>query len=261
MALYELTFSPTGGTGRVAGLVCEGLRAAGACPEEVRRVDLCDQGCDLAALNLGPQDLCVVAVPVYGGRVPAVAVRRLSGLRANGARAVAVVAYGNRAYDDALLELVDVLNQAGCACVAAVAGVAEHSLVRDCAAGRPNEGDAQTLREFGARIVAELTQGEASRAPEVPGERPFRPYGGVPLKPHASRRRCAGCGACAKGCPVGAIPQSDPAKTDRAACVSCMRCVERCPHQARSVSAPLRAAAEWTLRSARTATHTPELFL
>ena len=70
----------------------------------LEEIDLtCDAGCDPIAL---PQDaLILLAAPVYGGRVAPTALERLARLRGQGQAAVAVVVYGNRDYEDALLEI------------------------------------------------------------------------------------------------------------------------------------------------------------
>ena len=58
-----------------------------------------------APRTFGPGDLVVLGTPVYAGRVPNLLIPFVSSLRGNGALAVPVVCYGNRAYDDALMEL------------------------------------------------------------------------------------------------------------------------------------------------------------
>ena len=91
------------------------------------------------------EDLAVIAVPSYAGRVPAVAVQRLAAVKGNGARAVLVCVYGNRAYEDTLVELADTAKEAGFRVMAAVSAIAEHSIARQFAAGRPDAEDAQRL--------------------------------------------------------------------------------------------------------------------
>ena len=81
-----------------------------------------------------PEDFCVIALPVFGGRVPATAVERLQHIRGNGAKAVAVAVYGNRAIDDALVEMEDLLENRGFSVIAGVEAVAEHSIARQFAA-------------------------------------------------------------------------------------------------------------------------------
>ena len=118
--IYSLYFSPTGGTKKVLRIV----EAVWDGPKT--QVDLLTPAWDAAALALGKDDLCFVAVPSFGGRVPDVAIRRLAEIRGGGARAVLIAVYGNRAYDDTLLELLDTLEKGGFRCAAAVAAVAEH---------------------------------------------------------------------------------------------------------------------------------------
>ena len=74
------------------------------------RVDLT---APVTAQHLAPGTPLLVVMPVYGGRLPAIAVQRLREIRGNDSPAIAVVVYGNRAYDDALLELRDVLTANG----------------------------------------------------------------------------------------------------------------------------------------------------
>ena len=119
---------------------------------EIFPVDLTDSKTDLGSLAFTPEDVVVIAVPSYGGRVPGTVVKRLRMMKGNGAKAILVCVYGNRAYEDTLVELQDATERAGCRIIAAVAAIAEHSIVRQYAAGRPDEQDQKQLREFARRI-------------------------------------------------------------------------------------------------------------
>ena len=121
MRLYDIVFSPTGGTKKVSALL------TGALEGEAALVDLTGSKQDFHAVQLTQEDVAVIAVPSYGGRVPAVAVERLTRVNGQGARAILVCVYGNRAYEDTLVELEDAAKQAGFRVIAAVAAVATHS--------------------------------------------------------------------------------------------------------------------------------------
>lgn len=226
MANYQLIFSPTGGTQRVAELL------GGSLWNDAEEIDLMDRALeDSPGPVFTAQDRCLVAVPCFGGRVPDPARRRLERMTGGGARTVLAVAYGNRAYDDALLELRDLLAAAGFLPVAAVAAVAEHSLLRQFARGRPDRADAQELARF-AQTICQRLEGEEVPALSLPGKTPYRPYAGLPLKPRGTGA-CKGCGRCARVCPVGAIDPAQPRETDQDKCITCMACVARCPRKAR----------------------------
>ena len=100
--------------------------------------DLCVKAADIQMPDIHEEDLAVIAMPVFAGRVPALAVERLRKVDAQGAKCVVVAVFGNRAYDDALLELRDVALEMGFRVIAAVAAVAEHSIIRRYGKGRPD---------------------------------------------------------------------------------------------------------------------------
>lgn len=106
MSVFEIVFSPTGGTRKVSGLV------AGALGKNTVTVDLADSGLDFSAVSMTEDDVAVISVPAYAGRIPAVVADRLGMVRGNGARAVLVCVYGNRAFEDTLVELEDVAKRA-----------------------------------------------------------------------------------------------------------------------------------------------------
>lgn len=227
MTNYSIHFSPTGGTKRVADiLTC----ALGGVWQEV---DLCTE---IVPMHLTEADLCVISVPSFGGRVPAVAVERLRRITGNGAKAVFVCVYGNREWDDTLTELEDVLKERSFTCTAAVAAVAEHSMFRQYASGRPDQADAAELSGFADKIRTKLETGVFGPI-EMPGKHgDYKPFGGGAFKPEAGDN-CDSCGICAAKCPVGAIDPNHLQTVDKDKCISCMRCIAVCPRQARAVDA------------------------
>lgn len=225
-----LHFSPTGGTRRAALLLAQHIAS------EVEEIDLTLP--QLPEKEFAPQDVVLVAGPVYGGRLPALMVERLRQFAGGGARAVSAAVYGGRAYEDALVELDDLLEAQGFCVTAGTALLAEHSIVRALATGRPDAQDEAQLAAFGARIAEKLNKGEKS-VPQVPGDRPYREWSGMPVVPMAGDA-CTGCGTCAKACPAQAISPENPSQTDQTRCITCMRCVAVCPAKARALPAQVQ---------------------
>ena len=220
--LYNIYFSPTGGTKKVADIL------AGNLGGEVCEVDIC---CDIEKMTLHVGDVCLVSVPSFAGRVPQIAVERIKKIAGNGAKAILNCVYGNREWDDTLTELQDTLESCGFVCAAAVAAVAEHSVLRQFAAGRPDADDAQELAEFARKITAKLNGGVFDKLELAGSHGSYKELANIPFKPEANAN-CDKCGICAAGCPVGVIDKADPSKTDKDRCISCMRCVGLCPKHA-----------------------------
>lgn len=227
MSVKEIIFSPTGGTKAVADILAKSL------DEVPFTIDLANRFADHEQIALAAEDVAIIALPCYCGRVPVLAAERLSHIRGNGARAVLVAVYGNRAYDDELVELIDLATDCGFKPVAAVEAVAEHSIVRQYAAGRPDALDAANLQKIARRIAEKLAADDTS-APAVPGNRPYKegPCGGY--LPRASKA-CVHCGQCAEACPAGAIDLTQLETADASRCISCMRCIAICPVNARAI--------------------------
>ena len=215
-------FSPTGGTRKVADAIAAGFNTP------VAEMDLTKAD---AGVTLGEKDALMAVLPVYAGRVPQIALERLAALKGNGQKAVAVVVYGNREFDDALLETRDALEAGGFRVVAAAAFIAEHSMVRTIAAGRPDAEDEALCRRFAADVMAKA---EDAAPVQVPGNNPYKELKPSAFHP-AADETCVRCGACTQQCPVGAIALDDPSRTNHDRCINCMRCVGICPQQCRAL--------------------------
>ena len=148
-------------------ILCQGIG------KESVVTDLCVKATDIQLPNIHEEDLAVIAMPVFAGRVPALAVERLRMVNPHGAKCVVIAVFGNRAYDDALLEIQDVAREMGFQVIAAVGAVAEHSIIRKYGQGRPDADDEQTLKQFGADILSKAESSDCTM-PQVPGNRPYK---------------------------------------------------------------------------------------
>lgn len=230
-------FSPTGTTKAVARAIAEGVG-----PGRVESTDITSPTARKRPLRTSSEELLIIAVPVYMGRVPALLDDWLHSMEAHDTPTVCVVVYGNRAYENALLELKDVVTGQGCVPVAGAAYIGEHSFSEPdapVALGRPDEDDLENARAFGRRIRERLRSVAAiSELPEVqvPGA---RPYGGVTVLWDVDfievNDRCEQCGVCAETCPVGAVDPQNSAVVDQEKCITCCACIKRCPRSARSM--------------------------
>lgn len=244
-------FSPTGGTEKVAQAVCRGM----GLPQ--RTIDLSKE---TEACTLAADELLVAAFPVYGGLIPAAAHQRLEQLHGTGGPAVAVAVYGNRAYENALLEIKDVLQGNGFIVTAAGAFIAEHSIARDIAAGRSDETDIASAESFGAQVVEKIRQAEMVAEITVPGDPAYKEkVAGSGITPIASEA-CVACGICAALCPVKAIPQDQP-NTTTELCFGCLRCVSVCPQHARDIPDAAKQQVGAFLQATASEPKQPELFL
>ncbi len=238
MAVYNIYFSPTGGTKRVSDVL------AGAISESFQNIDLFKKG--EFGQCFEEDDICIISVPAFGGRVPECAISGIRSFKAKGARAVLVAVFGNRAIDDTLIELYDTAILAGFQVIAGIEAVAEHSLVRKFGRGRPDEADKAELSAFAERICEKLKGGEMT-SPTVPGGRPYKDFKALAMSPFVDGT-CIDCKKCAAECPVDAIPMENVKTVDGERCFSCMHCVSVCPVGARLNSPDITKALEERLR-------------
>ncbi len=250
-------FSATGRTEKTTDLFLSHL------PLPAHKVDITPFSAEAVSLSFASDELVVLAAPVYGGRIPAAAAARFARLKGASTPAILLAVFGNRDYDDALLEMQDLAQKAGLVPFVCAAPVAEHSLMPGVAVGRPDEEDARKMAAFARtawQTLQQAPQAQALSVPAVKGNRPYKALPSIPFKPSASGA-CVQCGVCARACPTGAIPVEHPNQTDKTRCISCMRCVAVCPHRARGVNKLLLAAAGKVFALKFGARKEPEFFI
>jgi ferredoxin len=228
-------FSPTKTTQTVLGAIAKGMA-----PEKVEHIDLTPPESAQKTIPRLEDKLVIMGAPVYGGRLPADAVSRFRQLSAKNSLAVLVVMYGNREFEDALLELKDLSIELGFTPLAGAAFIGEHSFcTKDSpiALGRPDSLDIKKAMDFGAglREKAEaLPSFGVEMDLEIPGRFPYE--GGarsIKAAPVTKEDLCTVCGACAEVCPKAAISINDKVVTDTSLCIRCSACIKICPEDAR----------------------------
>ena len=235
--LQSLYFSPTRTTQQIVDAIVAGMECSNTVYDFTSPANSFE-------FKAEANSLAIVGVPVYGGRVASLAVQRLQNISGENTPAVAVVLYGNREYEDALLELSDILSEKGFQVIAAGAFIGEHSYStssKPIAEGRPDVQDIEKAKKFGKDIMDKITN--MSTLPDtkltLPGNSPYKD--GVqpsPLKPDVDTEKCTLCGTCVAVCPSGAITMEDTVSADGEKCIVCCACIKNCPESALAVTAP-----------------------
>jgi len=236
--ISTLYFSPTGTTEKIVSGVAEKIAEKYGRDWTVGRIDFTLPQAREKTYSFGKENLVIAGIPVYAGRVPNVLLKFLNTISGNGASAVAVVLYGNRDYDDALIEFKDILESRGFTVIAGGAFIGEHSFSKTLAANRPDEQDMAAAADFAARIYDKIrTPGEKPTL-VVRGNTPYRAYY-VPKDPNGNpvsilkvtpktSSECIDCKLCSEVCPMGSIDPDDVSKIT-GICIKCCACVKKCP--------------------------------
>ena len=240
-------FSPTGTTKRVLEGIAQGVQA-----DVVEALDLTPPEARRGALPQMHGELTILGAPVYAGRIPPEAAHRLRRLRANGTPAVVVVVYGNREYEDALLELRDFAVEVGFRPIAGGAFIGEHSFDSEAtpiATGRPDAQDLRKSVTFGQMIRDKMEGIHAlDEIPplQVPGDLPYRErMEGRAISPVSNGALCTKCEGCVAVCPMAAITVGDNVVVDQNECILCSACVKACASGAMDWQDP------WVMRVAK----------
>ena len=229
-------FSATGTTQKVLESIASGIAA-----EQVEHINLTLPLDDQQTIEPFSDELVIIGAPVYGGRLPVDAIKRFKQLRASNTLAVLIVVYGNREFEDALLELKKLAIELGFIPLAGGAFIGEHSFASKdlpIANGRPDSQDVQIAMDFGVKIKAKVTalpSPDAQMDLEVPGRYPYEADGArsMAVSPVTNEETCTVCGTCASVCPKAAISMNDGVATNVELCIRCCACIKNCPTGAR----------------------------
>jgi ferredoxin len=236
-SLKLVYFSPTGTTKAIIQGISRGIDQ---CTEEL--IDITNPGARKQPLETNENELLIVGVPVYMGRVPALLNEFLNSIKAHNTPSVCVVVYGNRVFDDALLELKEMLLRCGSKPIACAAFIGEHSFSSSetpTAEGRPDSSDLHNAKFFGRKInerLKSVPSVDQISDINIPGN---NPYGGITelwsVDFIAVSNACTQCEICAEGCPVGAIDSENSSVIDIEKCITCCACIKKCPQNARTM--------------------------
>lgn len=248
MKTFLITFSPTGTSRKVGEAIARGID-----PECIVYDYMNDRG----AITVPAGAVAVVSVPVYGGHVAPPASEWIKNISGEGAMAVATVVYGNRDYENALVELGDMLRARGFRIAGGATFVGEHSYSTarfPIAAGRPDCSDLEQASRFGAALKEKMLRGSvddidlsaivhtenpaAATARFYEGVMKIRSSGTVPRTPVVDEAGCVHCGRCVAVCPMGAITEGNECNTDAGRCIDCCACVKACATGARTYETP-----------------------
>lgn len=219
-----IVFSPCGSTEKTTQYLVDKLSL------EVEHHNLTLPDSRKAKFSFDDETLVFFSFPVYGG-LPRVAKEVLANIQGHNTPAVYVAVRGDTEPVGFYHSLNDILSSQGFQPFAAIAAVAEHTLMPTVSQGRPDTDDARLLGEFGLQALKQANEGKVLE--KMPGEKKEIPD--FVFNPITDPDKCISCGQCAENCPTGAISEDDYTTQDDAKCIQCSACAHVCPVQARTM--------------------------
>ena len=229
--LKILYFSPTSGTKKIVKAIAESIDS------NYEEFDITLPQNRTNSITFSSNDLVIIGMPTYAGRFPRLLHNYIDTITANNTLGVFITTYGNRDYEDALLEQYDIFTSKGFIGLGAATFITEHSSTSKLATGRPHAEDLKTASDFGCEIIKRLKEINSLsdlNSLTLPGSIPYVEKN-IPPMPFApeTNEKCVTCGICAKHCPTSAIDFSDCRTIDISKCIKCNSCVKRCPLSAK----------------------------
>jgi len=260
--ISNIYFSPTGTTACSVNAILSAMSN-----NSVNILDLTYQDYT-NVIQCEDRELAFVSMPVYSGRLPQLAVKRFSKIKGNNTPVVLVVVYGNRHYDDALVELYDLCIEQGFRPIAAISMIGEHSFASEkfpIASHRPDQDDLNIAHQFGEKIAELLStkKDNTLNMEKIPGNRPYRANKKfTAIATYIDNTTCLLCAKCVDACPAGIIRlENGKIKTMDNNCIWCLACVHSCPTKARKVGLPIIAEYAEKLNKNCNVRKKPELFI
>lgn len=232
--LKILYFSPTSGTKKIVKAIAESIDS------NYEEFDITLPQNRTNSITFSSNDLVIIGMPTYAGRFPRLLHNYIDTITANNTLGVFITTYGNRDYEDALLEQYDIFTSKGFIGLGAATFITEHSSTSKLATGRPHAEDLKTASDFGCEIIKRLKEINSLsdlNSLTLPGSIPYVEKN-IPPMPFApeTNEKCVTCGICAKHCPTSAIDFSDCRTIDISKCIKCNSCVKRCPLSAKAMT-------------------------
>lgn len=240
MRIKKVYFSPTGNCKKIADEVVKTLTTKIL---DVQAFDLARPGIRQKEICVNENEILVIVMPIYASRLPNKIMPFIrENLIGKGAKAIAMVSYGNRSYGDGLAELCGILKDNGFEICGAAAVPSEHAFASKLANGRPDLDDLKEIADYVKSLGVDGTDGSKRnlvvKGNYPPGEyyRPLKKDGtpAIFLKatPLTDPKKCMHCGYCALACPMGSIHSKDSSRIE-GICIKCQACVKICKMQAK----------------------------
>ena len=246
--VWAVYFSPAGHTEKVIRIMAEAA-AERLEINQIKTMDFTLPGQRKEDLVFTEEDLVFLGSPTYAGRIPNKLVYFIKDhIKGNGAMGAALVTFGNRSYDNSLMEMYTIMKRNGFSILGGAAFVCQHVFSEKLAFGRPKATDQKEIAAFGRAVGEKALKGEKNFVSRIPGDKALdhyytplgedgRPAVFLKAKPKVNMEKCEKCGYCVANCPMGSISEEDPAQVS-GICIKCQSCVLKCPKSARYFDDP-----------------------
>lgn len=232
--LNLIYFSPTDGTKKILKEIARGINL------EYKEFDITLPQNRVDNLFFDENDIILVGMPTYAGRFPKLLNNYMEKIQCNNSLCVPIATYGNRDYEDSLLELKDLLEDKSCKTLAAATFVTEHSSTDKLGTKRPDREDLSVAYDFGLKLRSKLENLKSIDELEnlnIPGNFPYIIKNVPMLKiTPQTKETCVNCKICAKHCPTAAIDFDNCKEIDVNKCIKCCSCIKRCPFNSKEMT-------------------------
>ena len=236
MEIKAMYFSPTKTTEKAVLGIGENLRDKLKYP--LTKINITNSKARAENYFFNKDDILILGLPVYAGRIPEILEEFVANLKGDKTLAILVAVYGNRDYDDALLEMKNLVKDNGFYVVAAATFIGEHSFSDKIAPGRPDDEDLQFAKMIADKIADKIVSVKVRddlKDLKVRGNFPYKERAELPPLSQKTTDECSECMNCVENCPNDAINKENPGKIDSNKCIICCSCIKSCPENAKHI--------------------------